>query len=1057
MKKVLLIILSFSLFNSHLLAQEARIEVDGVVTDPSGMPLPGVNVIEKGTSNGVVTDFDGEFSIDVLPGAVLIFSYLSYETAEREVDGQTQFNITLEPSASALEEVVVVGYGTQKRTKITSAVSSVDDDYLEQQPTANVTQALQGSAAGVTTVASVTPGGDAEIRIRGMGTINNNDPLWVIDGVFGAPPPPPNQIKSIEILKDAASTAIYGARGANGVILVTTKTGKKNQPAQVEVSLRTGFNAPSAKYEFMTDPQLLGQMLWLEYTNDGLPTTNPHYGSGSEPILSDYLFPNGASIGDPNVDPSLYNQQTYPITRSNSIGTDWLEEIYHNGIIQDYSFSVNGGSDQTTYSFQGSYLDEEGILKNTSFQRASLRANIDSQLNNWLTIGERLGVTVSQGNGWRGNNSHENLFNQIYKLNPILPVYDIAGNYAGGIVGGLGFDGPNPVGFLDRSSSNRNRTYDITSNIYAQISLIEGLSFKTLFGYNARLHDSYNPSFPAWENINGARGTTLGERRSTNTTWNWTNTLNYQKTFAEDHDIDLLVGIEAIESDFSFISASRQEYFSTDPDFLVLDAGASNQLNNGNGSEWSLFSYFTRLQYSFIDRYLFNFTLRRDGSSRFGENHRYGVFPAASLGWIVSQENFLTDSNWLNYLKIRGSWGESGNDQIGNYNSFSTFTSSLGNSYYAIGGSDNSITQGYQSASIGNPNAKWETTVSTNIAFDATLFQGLDLSVDLWQKNTEDMLFPVAIPLVSGSASPPSVNIGSMTNKGIDISLGFKDNLFNGELQYNLSGTFTAYKNEVTKLSNNENEFIQGFPVRQQVYTRTEVGRAFPEYYGYIVDGIFQTQEEAEAHPTNGTYNEPGNLKIRDVNEDGVISPEDRTYIGSPHPDFTTGLRMGLQFKNFDFAATFYASVGNDIANYTNRFIRYGAFSGPNSPDRLFRSWGSPYLQNNNDAIFPKASSSTSFEQNASTEYIEDGSYLRLQNLQLGYNIPTNLISSFNINELRIYALAANLFTITNYSGLDPEISAKRDGGVAQEIDRGVDVGTWPVSKQFMFGLNISF
>jgi len=1037
--------------------QADDINVSGIVSDETGEPLPGVNIVVKDTSIGTITDIEGRYTLKAPEDGTLTFSFIGYKSQEVAINGQSNINISLVLDQETLDEVVVIGYGTRNKAEVTGAITSVDKNYLDQQPTANVTKALQGSASGITVVSPATPGGNAEIRIRGMGTINNNGPLWVVDGVFGAAPPPPNQIESIQILKDASSTAIYGARGANGVILVTTKSGKQNQPAQIQLSVRSGFSAPSAKYNIMTDPNLIGEMYWLEYQNDGLPTVHPHFGTGATPTLNDYLFPNGASFGDSGTETDLYNQQNYPITLINREGTDWMEEIYQNGLVQDFNLSVSGGSQNTTYSFHANYLDEEGILKHTSYQRVGLRSNVDSKLNNWLRIGQRLGVTVGQNNGWNGNNSHENLFNQIYLASPLIPVRDVAGNYAGGVVGGNLFDGPNPVAFLDRTSINNTRSYNISGNFYTEVSPINGLKLKSLVGYDVRLNNGFYPSLPAYESVNGARSTTLSENSTTNILWNWTNTASYTKTWADIHSFDALLGVEATRNTYKFISASRQEYFSTDTDFLVLDAGASNQLNNGNGYAWSLYSYFGRLHYGLKDRYLLDLTLRRDGSSRFGKNNRYGMFPAVSLGWVISEENFMTSTaQWLDYLKLRTSWGQSGNDQIGNYNSFSTFGSNPGNSFYAIGGGDNTISLGYQSTAIGNPNAKWETTTSTNIALDASLFSSLDVSIDFWQKNTSDMLFPVAIPQVAGSANAPSVNIGSMMNKGVDITFDYRGVAFNNALGYSVSTNFSHYRNEVTKLSNSEDEFIQGFPTRQQIYTRTEEGRAFPEFFGYVVDGIFQTQEQADAHPTNGDYNQPGNLIIRDVNEDGQISPEDRTYIGSPHPDFTAGLRLGLDYKGFDLAATFYASVGNDIANYTSRFIRYGLFQGPNSPDRLYKSWGSPYLDDNANATLPKASSVASFEQNASTDYIEDGSYLRLQNIQLGYNFPRELLDKLSISQLRLYVMSANLFTLTNYSGLDPEISSKQTNGVPQEIDRGVDVGTWPVSRQFMFGLNIS-
>lgn len=1044
----------FILSSSYARSQDL---ITGTVSDEQG-PIPGANIVVQGTTNGVTTDFDGNFSIEAYPTDILVISYLGYATQNIRVGDQTTINVSLLADQQQLDEVVVIGYGTRSKGTLTSAVATVDENYLEQQPVSNVSKALQGSASGVTTISASTPGGDAEVRIRGMGTINNNGPLWVIDGVQGAQAPPPGQIESIQILKDASSTAIYGARGANGVILVTTKTGKKNQAVRLDISLKSGMSFSDAKYDIMTDPQLIGEMLWLELANDGLPQSNTHFGSGSTPVLNEYLYPNGGVSGEANVNPALYDQVNYPITKSNPEGTDWLDEIYQHGLIQNYDLSLTGGSEKTSYSFQAGFLEENGILMNTSFNRISFRSNVDSNPFEWLNIGQRLGVTYGETKGWGGNNSHNNLFNQLYLASPLIPVRDAAGNWAGSVVGGGNInDGPNPVGFLDRLKNNSNKKYNITGNIYAAIDPIKNITIKTLLGYDVDLFNNFSPSFAAWEQATGTKSTTLNESSANETRWNWTNTFNYKNTFGEDHSVDFLFGMESSRIAYRTISASRQDYLSNDINFLVLDAGASNQLNNGSGFASTLFSYFSRINYDYAKKYILDFTVRRDGSSRFGAENRYGIFPAASLGWVASKENFLSGAeDWLSYLKFRASWGQSGNDQIGNYNSFTTYESDPGSSYYAIGGSDNTITQGYQSLAIGNPDAKWETTTSTNIAFDATLFRKLDLSVDFWKKDTEDMLFPVAIPQVVGDVVEPSVNIGAMSNKGVDISLSYRTSALDDWFTLNMSTTFTAYKNEVTKLSDNGNEFLQGFPTRQQIYTRTEVGRAFPEYYGYVVDGIFQTQGEADAHATNGTYNEPGNLKVRDVNNDGEITPEDRTYIGNPHPDFTAGFRLGMGFGNVDVSATLYASVGNDLANYTSRFTRYGLFNGPNSSDRLYNSWGSPYLDDNNNATLPKVSTSTSFEQNASTDYIEDGSFLRVQNLQIGYTFPDDLVEDLHLKHLQLYVIGSNLFTFTKYSGLDPEISAKRENGVPQEIDRGVDVGTWPISKQIMLGLNIS-
>lgn len=1041
---------SFLLLIGFLQGAWAQISVSGAITDAEeNIPLIGVNVLVQGTSTGTVTDLDGKYQLSVASDAILEVSYTGYQPQVISLDGRTQINIELKPETAVLDEVVVIGYGTRRRGDISGAVTSVNEDYVAQQGVANLSKALQGSTSGLTVVSGSNPGSNAQIRVRGLGTINNNEPLWVVDGVFDAPQPPPSQVESIEVLKDASATAIYGARGANGVILVTTKRGKANQKPRVEFSLRSGVVQPNSKYDISTDPEEIGLMLWLEQTNDGIDPAHPHFSFTGAPsaTVNDFLFPNGASNGDPSTDMALYNQQNYPITRSSAMGTDWLDQIYQNGLTQDYNLSVAGGSDKTQYAFMGNFLQEGGMLKHTQFSRYSLRSNVSSKVTDWLQIGETLAVTFSENTGYNSNNNN-GIFRLINEVSPLIPVYDEAGNFAGGVVGGTLNDGPNPLGQLYRSKDNYNRSFGMTGNVFAQVEPVKDLKVKTLFGYNINNSKNFAPRLPDWENTNGARSTSLSEGTANNITWNWSNTINYSTTINENHNLDVLLGFEARRTAARWLFASRDGFFSNDLNFLVLDAGEGNQQNGSSGFNQSTVSQFGRIQYGYQSRYLFDATLRRDGSSVLG-NDKYGVFPAFSAAWRISEEAFLRNNNWINNLKLRASWGQSGNDQTNNpYNSYSTFSSGLGSSFYAIDGSDNNITLGYQSRAIGNPDARWETTTTSNIAVDATLFNNLDITVDLWNKNTEDMLFNVPIPAVAGTAIPPAVNIGSMENTGVDITLDYRGR-FSGEMPFTLAATFTAYKNEVTELSGIENSFLPGRDLRGQAYTRAQTGHAFPEYFGYVVDGIFQTAAQAENHPENGTYNQPGNLIIRDVNGDGVITPEDRTFIGSPHPDFTAGLRFGVEYKGFDFNATLYASVGNELINYTARFRRYGLFQGPKSPDRLYRSWGSPFLDNNEDAILPKASGSTSFEQNSSTEYVEDGSFLRMQNIQLGYNFSDNTLNRWNMGGLRLYIMAENLFTLTKYSGLNPEI-------IGGDINRGVDTGSWPAARRIMVGLNVS-
>ncbi|MFY0627102.1 MAG: TonB-dependent receptor [Reichenbachiella sp.] len=1033
----------------------ADVSISGTVTDENGDGLPGASVIVQGTSTGTVTDIEGKYTLSVPEDASVLVSFVGYLDQVISVGGRSVLDVQLQLDSEQLEEVVIIGYGTRTKGEITGAVTSVNDDYITQQPVANVSRALQGSASGVTVVSPATPGTDAEIRIRGMGTINNNNPLWVVDGVYDAKQPPPSQIASVEILKDAASTAIYGARGANGVIIVTTKSGKTNQPLKLEFSVRTGFSSPNQKFDIMTDPVEVGQMLYLEQTNDGIVAP------------SDQHFQMGATINDVTPNEWLlnndqpYDQQTNPLTRTNLDGTDWLSETYDNAPITDINVSISGGSENTNYAFHASYLDEGGVVKHTSFDRYAFRTNVDSKVKDWLKVGQRLGLTFEQTNGYSGNNGR-GLFRSFFEQSPLIPMYDEGGNYAGGVVGGLN-DGPNPVANLDRQSDNYRRNLIMSGNFYAEIEPIKDLKIKTLYGYDVRNIKNFTAVLPAWEDSNGARGTDITNRSQENITWNWSNTINYKKTFGGDHTIDALLGIEARESTVDWFSAGRSGYFSTDLNFLTLRAGSEGILNDGTGWAKTTYSQFGRLLYNFKEKYQLEATVRRDGSSVFAEDKRWGVFPAFSAGWNISSESFMSGtSNWLDFMKIRASWGQSGNDIISAdasqvYNAYTTFSSGLGNSFYAIDGSDGNISLGYQSDLVGNPDAIWETTTSFNIAIDASLFNSFDLTVDVWQKNTADMLFRPASPGILGIATYPSQNIGSMENNGIDITLDYHNEALGGDLKYSIAGTFSHYKNEVTALDGLETSFLPGNDVRGQIYTRTEVGRSFPEFHGYEIDGIFQTQAEADAHPTHGTYNQPGNLIFRDVDGSGTIDADDRTYIGSPHPDFTAGLRLSAAYKSFDLSATFYASYGNDIANYTRRFSHYGLFQGPKSSERLYQSWGSPFLDDNANATLPRATTATSQEQLASSVYIEDGSFLRLQNLQLGYNLPSSFLEKLSISTARIYVMGSNLFTLTGFSGLDPEFPTPSLDGSRSEIDRGVYIGAWPVTKQFMFGLNVSF
>lgn len=1025
-------------------------EVSGRVTSETGEELPGVNVLVKGTANGTTTGADGKYAIAVADAnAVLVFSSVGFEKQEINVGASSTIDVVLKVDSKTLDDVVVVGYGTQKKVTLTGSIATVEPKTLQSNAVGNLTQALQGSVPGVTVTTANTPGGDATIRIRGLGTINNNNPLWVVDGVpryGGINEISPNDIQTLTVLKDASATAIYGARGANGVILVTTIQGKKGQAPRISLNVRVGTTKNTRRHDMLSVDEY-GEMLWLQSKNSGITPTHPIYGSGATPRVPKYLIPTGAE----EADLSKYDINTFPITEANPQGTDWYNEMYRKGMTKEYSLAITGGSENTTYGFSAGMLKEDGIIIKTGYERYTLRSNITTQVNKWLEVGENLGFSYTNDHGNQEASGEDSPFGQLLELTAIMPVRDIRGNWAPtSRMTGIQTNN-NPIAELYRKEDFTGKNLGISGNAYAKVNILKNLSVKSLFGLNFSNFHSKSPNEPNPESYVARPYPELSEGYSEGRQWNWTNTVNYNTTLGGKHNIGVLLGTEAINSTSQNISASRNQFFATTEDYWVLDAGEGNIQNSGNASDWSTFSLFGRINYEFANKYLIDATIRRDGSSRFGKNSRYGNFPAFSAGWILSEEAFLKSSaTWLDFLKVRASWGKSGNDQIGNYNGFTTFKTSPITSYYPITGSNTALATGFESGTFGNPNARWETTTTTNFGVDATFFKKLDITVDIWQRNTNDMLYPLSVPYVYGIATNPSVNIGDMQNRGIDLQIGTHGTALGQDLRYNVTANISHYRNKIVRLSGNDLEAIQGGAIREQVYTRAEKGTSFPQFYGYQVDGIFNTQEEATNYPVafGSAYNAPGHFKFRDVNGDNVIDTRDRTYVGNPHPDFTAGLNGNVQYKQFDFTAVFYASVGNDILNLNRRSLDFNLFQRNRGKRRLYESWGSPYLKDNADAKMPIAEINDAVSQQPSSYYVEDGSFLRLQSLQLGYNLPDGIAKKIFAKKLRVYAMATNLFTLTKYTGLDPQIQTGDNG-------YGVDIAVWPTPKRFLVGINI--
>ena len=1047
-----LVVLIFCAF--QISAQEHQ--VTGTVTDIDGESLPGVNVLIDGTMIGTITDADGRYSITApSPNSILVVSYVGYTRIRVPIEGRSVVDVELAPEFRAIDEIVVVGYGTRMREELTGSVSSLSGDKMEISTAPSAMSRIQGQVSGVTVTHANTPGGQATVRVRGLGTLNDNEPLYIIDGVPSSPGNNlnPNDIESISVLKDASSAAIYGTRGANGVIIITTKRGREGQRPTVNFNARTGITQAINQYDLLNTAEY-GEMLWLEARNRGLTPgvdySHPQYGGGTEPRIPNYILPGGAM----SVNHDLYSYPDFQIFEASVPGTNWYDEIYQNGLVQEYDLSVTGGGDNVTYAFSASYLDEEGMLMNTGFTRFTFRNNADARFTDWFKAGQSLQVINTNNFGNLGDNSEGTVISQAYRSQPIIPVYDIAGNFAGSKAPGMGNSG-NPVAMLERAKNNGGQWFRILGNIFGEADLYDGLTLRTTLGYNYGQWNGWWMNLANFEHSEPNRIDGLSRSNNYSLQWNWANTINYQATIGDDHRLNVILGTEAIENNYKWMDASRSQYFSTDPNYMQLSAGEINQTNAGSGSEWSLFSVFGRVNYDLMGKYLFEATVRRDGSSRFGADNRYANFPAASFAWALSQEDFMAGTrSWLDFAKLRIGWGISGNDRIGNYNIYSTYGTNIHHSAYAIDGSNTSSVVGFQPSVVGNPNVTWETTETINLGLDFTVLNStLNFSVDGWQRNTSDMLYQLSVPQVMGIATPPFVNIGEMKNTGFDIELGYNNTAMGGQFRYAVTGTLSRYVNEITKLADDvEEQLIMGWQ-RQMSYTRAQVGTAFPEFYGYVVEGVFQTQQEADDHPAFGDYNAPGRFKYQDTNGDGVITPADMEYIGSPHPDFTGGLNIDLGYGDFDLNMFFYGSYGNDMINYVRRWIDFGMFNGGKSKDALYNSWGSPYVDNA-DAKLPIHDLAEGSQQ-PSTHFIEDASFLRMKNLRLSYNLPRSVVNRLQIQNIRVYGQVTNLFTLTNYSGLDPELRFPGDSGVGNQGMMGLDMGAWPTPRQIMFGVSL--
>ena len=1055
---VSLFLISFAICSAY--AQQRT--VTGTVTSEDLGPLPGVNIVIQGTVQGAVTDVDGHFSIQVPgPEAVLVFSYVGYSTMAVTVGNQYTVDVVLNPDVTALDEIVVTGYTAVRKGDITGAVSIVETDDMNEITAANVLQKLEGRAAGVSVNINGQPGARSTIRIRGVSSFTDNDPLYIVDGV------PiettdlnflnPNDIESMQVLKDPSTASVYGSRANNGVIIITTKKGQKGK-ARLSVNVNVGLASPvkGLNQILIQDALDYHEIVKQSYENAGLSVPTNIYGSPSSPSIPNYIWPNDGVNQTMTVDESTYSWPNNLIMPA-SAGTDWWDEVFDPSLVQDYNIGMSGGGDNSVYNVSLQYYNQDGTMKYNSMDRISIRANTEFTFGR-LHIGENLALARINnvggigGYGFNGNMGEGSVVNNIIKMQPIIPVYDIDGYFAGAKANTLG-NGTNPVRMAYYNKDNVTTSNSLVGNAFVALDIIEGLQFKSSMGFNIynSIYKGFN--YPTPENSEPTMIWSMNENYNTSLEWTWTNTLNYVNSFG-NHNINALLGYEAIDYKGNSMSGSMAGYVSTDlAAWYIQDALGDPGTKNVNsyGGVSSLVSMFGKIDYNYASRYYLSGTIRRDGSSKFGENNRFGIFPAFSAGWRISEESFMSNVTWLSDMRIRGGWGITGNQAIPSGRTAAQFGGSTGSTFYDINGTNTSIVTGYRMTAIGNPDLKWEENVSSNIGFDLSLLERrINVVFDLYNRTVNDLLYGPQIPATAGSANPPIVNIGTMENKGFDFSVGYRSQL-SGKFQWEIELIGSHYKNEIVKIDGVTDFFYGPQGGRKGTFVINKVGYPIGSFFGYQQDGIFQNQGEVDAHVSQDGK-DIGRFRWKDTDGVAGITAADRTIIGSPHPDFTGGLNFNATYGNFDLSLFLFGSYGNDIWNQNYEFTVFRLYSTNVRQDRLTDSW----TPTNTDAKYPQLNQNDQFSDQYSSFYVEDGSYLRLKNLQIGYNLPK--MGWFQ--NVRIYIQGQNLFTLTKYTGLDPAlptISTNGSSGNQSDQAMGIDYGPYPANRIFTIGINANF
>lgn len=1000
----------------------AQTAVKGRVTDASGETLPGVSVYIKGTSTGSTTDGDGAFQLTIPAGSengVLVFSFIGYITQEVGIANRSEVNVTLQEDQQLLDEVVITGYALEQRNKVTGAVATVKAETLAKLPVPTLDQALQGRVPGVVVTQNTgAPGEGVSIRVRGVGSINSgNYPLYVVDGVpmLNISLISMNDVSDLTILKDASAAALYGSRAANGVVLITTKSGKGKKP-QVEINSQFGFQSPSRMIDMANTAD------YVSIYNEA--ATNDNVGKSGiflRPLITDAMAQNFSDV-------------------------DYVDEIMQNALLQTHGISFSGSEGNTSYLLSVNYFDQEGIIKGSDFNRVTARANVSTQIKKWLEAGVNLNIAKnttnlipSSGDGAGGNGG--SVIRYAFFRTPAIPIYDETGNFTDRPTQAafLG-DGYNPVGMLAYNQNER-VSDELFGRFFLKASPFAGLTVVSNIGFDVRHQNQrrFDRNWGTLNRINNPNRLTVTESSGQSLTFS--NYLNYDKSF-DKHNFAFILGTEAIKNRGYNFAATDGDFPDQDRSLVYLGNGEGIKTTSEGENGSSLLSFFGKVSYDYNNKYIATVTVRRDGSSRFGPKNRWGTFYAGSLGWELKEE-FLSDVTWVDRLLLRASYGRIGNQEIPDY----AYLAKLGSTFYYPYGNTSSV--GYAVAALGNDEIKWETSDQLNVGLDLEIFNGsVYLTVDYFNKVTSDMLVSQPIPASSGSAASPIVNNGKILNRGIEIGLSHQKKV--GDFSYTVSANLGTIHNEVLDV----NTVIQGGAIGSDNITLIQKGHPIGSFYLYEMEGIFQDATDIITHANQGSGIKPGDVKYKDQNGDGFITGADRIHAGSAIPNVTAGLTVDLRYKNWDLSIFFQGAYGQEIFSVLNRDIE-GFYRPFNVTQRYYDNhWTGPGTTN----TYPRASWDASGNNNRfSTRFLEDGSYTRLKNVQIGYSLPKAMLDRYGLSGIRLYASGANLLTFTKYQGLDPEMTISDNAMGQGERAAGIDWGTYPSARSYNFGVTITF